>query len=75
MYFQIHKLKYTNRPESKLCYSSMQIVDYYSTTDKYIRSKTHSNVHQSVFTKENDKYQWIVRIWKMKVGGNKLHSY
>ena len=46
-----------------------QIVDYYSTTDKYISSKTHSNVHQSVFTKENDKYQWIVRIWKMKVGG------
>ncbi|MCM1266472.1 MAG: hypothetical protein NC302_01095 [Bacteroidales bacterium] len=28
-----------------------QIVDYYSTTDKYIRSQLHSNVHQSVFTK------------------------
>ncbi len=33
---------------------------YYSTTDKYIRSKTHSNAHQTVFTKENDKYQWLV---------------
>ena len=37
-----------------------QILDYYSTTDKYIRSKTHSNAHQTVFTKENDKYQWLV---------------
>ena len=37
-----------------------QILDYYSTADKYIRSKTHSNAHQSVFTKENDKYQWLV---------------
>ncbi|MCM1222588.1 MAG: transposon-transfer assisting family protein [Lachnospiraceae bacterium] len=37
-----------------------QIVDYYSTTDKYIRSKLHSNAHQSVFTKENDKYQWLI---------------
>ncbi len=37
-----------------------QIVDYYSTTDKYIRSKLHSNAHQSVFTKESDKYQWLV---------------
>ena len=37
-----------------------QIVDYYSTADKYIRSKPHSNAHQSVFTKENDKYQWLV---------------
>ena len=37
-----------------------QIVDYYSTTDKYIRSKPHTNAHQSVFTKENDKYQWLV---------------
>ena len=37
-----------------------QIVDYYSTTDKYIRSKLHSNAHQSVFTKENNKYQWLV---------------
>ncbi len=33
---------------------------YYSTTDKYIRSKTHSNAHQIVFTKESDKYQWLV---------------
>lgn len=37
-----------------------QILDYYSTADKYIHSKTHSNVHQSVFNKENDKYQWLV---------------
>ena len=37
-----------------------QILDYYSTTEKYIRSKTHSNAHQSVFTKESDKYQWLV---------------
>ena len=37
-----------------------QIVDYYSTADKYIRSKTHSNAHQTVFTKETDKYQWLV---------------
>ena len=37
-----------------------QIVDYYSTADKYIHSKPHSNAHQSVFTKENDKYRWLV---------------
>ena len=37
-----------------------QILDYYSTTDKFIRSKTHSNAHQTIFTKENDKYQWLV---------------
>ena len=37
-----------------------QILDYYSTADKYILSKTHSNAHQTVFTKENDKYQWLV---------------
>ncbi len=37
-----------------------QIVDYYSTADKYICSKPHSNAHQSVFTKENDKCQWLV---------------
>lgn len=37
-----------------------QIVDYYSTTVKYIRSNQHSNAHQTVFTKENDKYQWLV---------------
>ncbi len=34
-----------------------QILDYYGTTEKYIHSKTHSNAHQSVFTKESDKYQ------------------
>ena len=37
-----------------------QILDYYSTTNKYIRSKTHSNAHQTVFIKESDKYQWLV---------------
>lgn len=37
-----------------------QILDYYSTTDQYIRSRTHSNAHQTVFTKENDKYQWLM---------------
>ena len=37
-----------------------QILDYYSTTDKYIHSKMHSNAHQTVFTKESDKYQWLV---------------
>ena len=37
-----------------------QIVDYYSATDKYIRSELHSNAHQSVFTKESDRYQWLV---------------
>ena len=37
-----------------------QIVDYYSTTERYIRSSQHSNEHQTVFTKENDKYQWHV---------------
>ncbi|MCI9277994.1 MAG: hypothetical protein HFH90_09990 [Lachnospiraceae bacterium] len=37
-----------------------QILDYYSTADKYIHSKLHSNTHQNVFTKENDKYQWLV---------------
>ncbi len=37
-----------------------QIWDYYSTTGKYIRSKKHFNAHQSVFTKESDKYQWLV---------------
>lgn len=37
-----------------------QIVDYYSTTDRYIRSSQHSNAHQTVFTKENDKYQWLI---------------
>ena len=41
-----------------------QILDYYSTTDKYIHSKLHSNAHQSVFTKENDKYQCLY--WSRK---------
>ena len=39
---------------------ALQILDYYSTTDKYIHSKLRPNAHQSVFTKENDKYQWLV---------------
>ena len=34
-----------------------QILDYYSTADKYIRSKTHFNAHQTVFIKENDNFQ------------------
>lgn len=46
----------------------LQIVDYYSTADKYIHSKTHSNVHQTVFTKENDKYQWLVLEQKSQCG-------
>ena len=29
-----------------------QILDYYSTTDKYIHSKLHSNAHQSVLPKK-----------------------
>lgn len=37
-----------------------QIVDYYSTTDRYIRSDRYSDSNQTVFTKENDRYQWIV---------------
>ena len=37
-----------------------QIVGYYSTADKYIHSNQHSKAHQTVFTKENDKYQWLV---------------
>ena len=37
-----------------------QIVDYYSTACKYIYSKLHSNAHQSIFTKETDKNQWLV---------------
>ena len=44
----------------KQCSIVLQILDYYSTTDKYIRSRTHSNAHQTVFTKESDKYQWLV---------------
>ena len=28
--------------------------------DKYIHSKLYSNAHQSVFTKENNKYRWLV---------------
>lgn len=35
-----------------------QIVNHYSATDKYIKSALHSQVHQSVFDKENDKFQW-----------------
>ena len=32
-----------------------QIVDYYSTTDRYIRSDRYSDSNQTVFTKENDR--------------------
>jgi hypothetical protein len=35
-----------------------QILDYYSTTDEYIRNKAYSDAHQSVFTKENDKMHY-----------------
>ena len=34
-----------------------QILDYYSTAEKYIRSDRHTNAHQTVFTKESDRYQ------------------
>lgn len=37
-----------------------QIVDYYSTTDRYIRSDRYSDSNQTVFAKENDRYQWLV---------------
>lgn len=37
-----------------------QIIDYYSTTGKYIRSNQYSNSHETVFTKEGDKYRWLV---------------
>ena len=50
----------TGREKTMNKEQEQQILDYYSTTDKYIHSKLHSNAHQSVFTKENDKYQWLV---------------
>ena len=37
-----------------------QLVDYYSATDKYIKSALHFQAHQSVFTKENNRFQWLV---------------
>lgn len=37
-----------------------QIVVYYSTTDKYIRSNRYSDGNQTVFTKEQDRHQWLV---------------
>ena len=48
-----------------------QIVDYYSTTDRYIRSDRYSDSNQTVFTKENDRYQWLVLEQKSQhdVGG------
>ncbi len=49
-----------NREQEKRYAIALQLVDYYSTADKYIRSQLHSNAHQSVFTKESDKYQWLV---------------
>lgn len=45
-----------------------QIADYYSTADKYIRSKAHSNVHQTVFTQKNNKYQWLMLEQKSQCG-------
>jgi len=52
---QYHRSAKTMKKEQQ-----QQIADYYSTTDKYIRSMTHFNAHQSVFTKESDRYQWLV---------------
>ena len=46
-----------------------QLVDYYSTTDEYIHSKTHSYAHQIVFTKESDKYPWRVLEQKNRENG------
>lgn len=37
-----------------------QIVGYYSTTDQYIHNKLYSDEYQDVFTKDNDKYKWLV---------------
>ena len=55
-----HINPYHRRAKTMNKKQEQQILDYYSTTDKYIRSKTHSNAHQTVFTKESDKYQWLV---------------
>ena len=38
----------------------LQIAGYYSTAGKYIYNKCYSNRHRMVFTKEADKYQWLV---------------
>ena len=55
-----HINPYHRRAKTMNKKQEQQILDYYSTTDKYIRSKTHSNAHQTIFTKESDKYQWLV---------------
>ncbi len=55
-----HINPYHRRAKTMNKKQEQQILDYYSTTDKYIRSKIHSNSHLSVFTKEIDKYQWLV---------------
>ena len=55
-----HINQYHRRAKTINKKQEQQILDYYSTNDKYIRSKTHSNAHQTVFAKESDKYQWLV---------------
>jgi hypothetical protein len=55
-----HINPYHRRAKTMNKKQEQQILDYYSTTDKYIRNKTHSNAHQTVFTKESDKFQWLV---------------
>jgi len=37
-----------------------QIVDFYSTKDRYIKNKVYSNRYEAVYTKENNKYEWLV---------------
>ena len=59
-----HINPYHRRAKTMNKKQEQQILDYYSTTDKYIRSKTHSNAHQTVFTKESDKYQWLHTSWQ-----------
>ncbi len=52
-----HINPYHRRAKTMNKKQEQQILDYYGTTEKYIHSKTHSNAHQSVFTKESDKFQ------------------
>ena len=51
-----------------------QLVDYYSATDKYIKSALHSQAHQSVFTKESDKFQWLVLEQKSLLPTSPTHT-
>ena len=39
-----------------------QIIGYYGTADKYIRSEPCADAHQTVFTKENDNRQRLVLV-------------